>query len=158
MGRYVKPGMLRVTHDDPVVLPLAEKVVPGAGIGLSVKGSPLGDQLVVHSLAGAGDVERGVVVETSASTTLANNVSMAIIQASVNLVEITLPHPGEVLGWLTLVCVDNTAGVSLRPTPGTNLFDASNIDFNSTGDALIFASNRKDTWYCIARYTAQFEY
>jgi hypothetical protein len=154
----MKPGMVKVTHDDPVIAPLEEKVVAGPGTQLSVKAGPMGHQLVVHSLAGTDDVARGSVVETSASMTLGSDVSMAIIQASVNLVEITLPHPGEVLGHLTLVCVDNKAGVSLRPMPGTSLFDASNIEFNSPGDALLFASNRKDTWYCISRYTAHFEY
>ena len=126
---------------------------------MSVKASPYGSQIVIHSLGGnEGEGSRGTVLETSASADIGPDVSMAIITASVNLVELTLPHPGEVVGWLTIVCVDNRAGVSLRPTPGTNLFDASNIEFNSPGDALIFASNRKDTWYCISRYTAHFEY
>lgn len=158
MGLSRQPGLVKATHTDPVPLPLQEKIVPGQNTQVSVRNGPYGEQLVIHALSGSDEVSRGTIVETTASTTLSSDVVMAIVNAQVKLCEITLPHPGEVLGWLTIVCADNRAGVSLRPTPGTTLFDASNIDFNSPGDALILASNRKDTWYCIARYTAHFEY
>lgn len=158
MARFGKPGLVRVTHDDPVVCPLEEKVIAGPGTQISVKASPYGHQLVIHAIGAHEEAAHGTVVETTASKKLGPEVSMAIIKAHVQFVEITLPHPGEVLGWLTLVCVDNKAGVSLRPLSGTNIFDASNIEFNSPGDALVFASNRKDTWYCISRYTAHFDY
>lgn len=113
----------------------------------------------------------GEVVTLSGEAQVPNNATLVLIDASTIQAIITLPHPAEYLGWISLVCVDNSRGIVVKSpcqdmkasvaengeiyNSCTKIFDKSNIEFHASGDSIIFASNRSDTWYCIGKYNAQ---
>lgn len=171
MALIRNPDALRLFPDDPIPSFLGNKVFPGQGIALNRKTDKgFGSQVVISAINGAQG-SCGEVFQMSESGRVPNNASLVLIDASLNHVVVTMPHPAEVLNWIAVVCVDNSNGVEFKsavegepfvsPEDGvvvdcnTKIFDAKNLEFQAAGDSFVFASNRCDTWFCIARYASQ---
>lgn len=192
--------VVRLTHDDPVPNYIAAKIVAGDGIVITQKMADHVGLQAVFACDKPGAGSSGDVVTAEGDFQIPAKASLVLVNAASLPATVTLPHPAEVIGWLTLVCLDNSQGITLRAMnedaevqtlsvqdlkdkgvyrevneaehkhllhmihdgvmddhvidTRTKIFDKSNIDFHASGDSLIFASNRFDTWYCIGRYAA----
>jgi len=154
MARYKNNSLLRVGPDDGVDQYLENKVLPGANIAITYKqDKTYGKQMILSAVQGGGDPNNGVL-EVNNNVVVPNTVTLVLVDASEQSVEVVLPHPAEVIGQLSIVCVGNEHGIAITPPEGASIYDTSNIDLNVSGDSLLFASNRRDTWYCVARYAA----
>ena len=170
MGLTRNPDVMRLSADDPLPGYFTNKLIQGNGIKITTKTvGGIGNQLVFNCET---DVRgsSGEVYETYEDFNVPLDASMVLVNASKRMINLTLPHPSEFIGWLSIVCVDNSNSIQLySPDEGdvaevteegmicdssARILDKSNIEFRAAGDALIFASNRKDTWYCISRYSA----
>lgn len=178
MGLIRNPDVVRIAPEDPIPNYLAAKVVGGEGIVITRKIVDRVGLQAVFSCDKPSPGSSGIVVEASGDFQVPVNASLVIVNAASEPTIVTLPHPGECIGWLSLTCVDNSNPIQIKspnedfvPLPtatendgpvndgipvnvATKIFDKSNIDFQAAGDSLIFASNRFDTWYCIGQYRA----
>lgn len=98
------------------------------------------------------------LVEVNRSQQLEPKAGLVLVDSSKQHIDLTLPDACDSNNWLVIVAVDNTLGITLNVPPQSKFLDDSNIQFNNTGDSMIFASNREDTWCCIARYTSHLNY
>lgn len=85
-------------------------------------------------------------------------VSTIFVNAANEHVVITLPHPERIYGNVQVIALDNTNGIEVVPPCGVTILDTSNIQFNSTGDAVVFTSNDKDVLAAVSRYTSHLNY
>jgi hypothetical protein len=172
MGLIRSPDKLRLSDDDPIPSYLGAKVLSGQGITITrrVDGT-FGHQAIIackdNAVGSFGDV---FVVNSSGSTQVPNTASLVLVNTQLGSVDLILPHPAEVLHWISIVCIEKSNDIRLHtpnendkvisPDDGivvdssTKIFDQSNIEFQAAGDSLVFASNRFDTWFCFAKYTA----
>jgi hypothetical protein len=183
MGLIRNPDVVRIAPEDPIPNYLAAKVVGGEGIVITRKIVDRVGLQAVFSCDKPSPGSSGIVVEASGNFQVPANASLVIVNAASEPTVVTLPHPADCIGWLSLTCVDNSNPIQIKAlnedvalptfevnedgingsTPvndgipvniATKIFDKSNIDFQAAGDSLIFASNRFDTWYCIGQYRA----
>lgn len=182
MGLIRNPDVIRLTPDDPIPNYLGAKVVPGPGVVITRRAvRKVGYQAII-GLDQPGQGSSGTVFEAEGEVQVPSTASLVLVNAASVPAVVTLPHPGEVIGWLSVVCLDNSQGITLKSPDEdaavetlssafgledgvtndntnvldirTKIFDRSNIEFHAAGDSLIFASNRVDTWFCIGRYSA----
>lgn len=185
MGLARNPDILKLWREDPTPHYLGDKVFPGPGINITRRTHPeFGFQAILScdtGVVGSG----GLVIEVRGTAEIPNVASLILVDASEMPAIIILPHPAEVTGWLSVVGVDVSCGITLKtaneddPAPltaqskeekkekkgkkkktddpadtRTYIFNKENLEFRSAGDAFIFASNRRDAWYCVGRYAA----
>ena len=82
---------------------------------------------------------------------------MLLVSQQQNLT-LTLPHPAEVLGWLSLVALDTSYAIRITLPEETTILNDSNLHFNFAGDALTLLSNRVDTWMIVGVHRSHFYY
>lgn len=172
MGLTRSPDRIRLSDDDPCPAYLENKVLPGPGIKITRKtNGDYGNQAVISAIGdGQGSFGDVVTVNQEGFHQVSCHASLVLVSSANGPVDLVLPHPSEVLHWISVVCVDKTNDIRfhttneddkiLEPEEGvvvdsrTFIFDVSNIEFQAAGDSLVFASNRHNTWYCVAKYAA----
>lgn len=155
--RREKMEMLRISPNDMVESWLVNKLVEGSNIKIVERDSNEYGKQLVFSVPGAGEA-KGKMLELNQSAAVSSDVSLVVVYANTDeygSVQVTLPHPSEFSSsHLAVVCAANEKGISVVAPEGAKILDESNIDLNYGGDSLLFMSNLKDTWYCVARYSA----
>ena len=168
-------NLIRLSPDDPAPGYLSDKVCEGQGIAITQKLHPMfGAQAIFNVNIPCAPGMGGDVVVAEGEFLVSKDANLVLIDASKAKVTVILPHPAEVLGWIACVCLDNSVGIELKVVneddkvrdydegvaidTRTSIFDKKNLEFHMAGDAFIFASNRKDTWYCISRYCTSWYY
>lgn len=155
MGLIKNRDTIKLSPDDGEDQYLINKLVEGANVEFSIKDDPkYGKQLVLSvpgKVPGAGDN----TLELDNDGVILNEVNLVLVDTSKRRCNIMLPFAAEYIGWLSIVCVNNDNSFTLTAQDGDTVFDESNLACHAVGDALTFASDRKKTWFCIGRYSAQ---
>lgn len=172
MGLIRSPDKIKLSETDPISSFLGNKVLPGQGITITRRiDNTFGHQAVITCNDNApGSFGEVVFVNTPGFTQLPNTASLVLVDTQLGKVDLCLPHPAEVLHWISIVCVDrsneiklhtpNENDVVLEPDEGivvdsrTKIFDESNVEFQAAGDSFVFASNRCNVWFCVSKYSA----
>lgn len=114
MGLIRNPDIIRLTPDDPIPNYLGAKVQPGDGIVITRKVvRKVGYQAII-GLDKPGAGSSGIVFEAFGEVQVPCNASLVLVNAASQPAVVTLPHPADVIGWLSVVCIDNTQGIVLK--------------------------------------------
>lgn len=144
----IKPGLVKVSDDDTGVAFLENKVRAGANVILTKDSDNTGYKTLVFSVPNTVGCN-GRVIKVDNNVEIPNDVSLVLVDATLNSVTITLPRPAEVSGWLSLVCIGNEFGITVLPPEDVILFKP--IDLTHTGNSVMLASDRELTWFCIGK-------
>lgn len=169
---------LRISSTDWINGYLTTKIKAGENVSVDVeKNSDFGQQLVISANKSQGRR----VLKLDVDGVVDSDVYLVLVDASKNLVKVTLPVAHDYLGQLSIVCVDPTHGIELVSNLSTQnvIFDTSSIAFHAKGDSITLVSDRGQsipveenlveeenvsaptdglfpgTWYVVGRYAAQ---
>lgn len=177
MGELRKPTNygVRLGPNDPLPGYLKDKIEAGPGFKITEKMTKTVGLKAVLSVETSVAGSHGDVVVLKDSTPVPNTASLVLVDASEEAICVVLPHPAEVLGWLSVVCIDNSNPITFTTScegeageeievegeenhglvdESTKIFNKCGVEFKAPGDSFILASNRYDTWFPIARYSA----
>lgn len=155
-----KHGQALLSPDDPSSDYLINKLVAGDNISIAINvDEEIGQQMVFS----AG--QKKIVQTFNADGAICKDAFLVLIDASKSHVKLTLPVASSYTGQLSVVCLDPTNGIELHAESGNSIFDETNMDFKSKGDAITLVSDGilnqnsipapgTGTWYCVGKYTA----
>lgn len=150
--------LIKISPTDPQGEWLLNKLVEGPNVKFTKKISGYGEQLVV-SVPGDLPGRDGKILELDQTAEVAPDVNLVLVYANRDAtVEVILPDPAMCFTSLSIVCVVNERGITIKSKEGSSILDQSNMDLNYPGDAVTLMGNRRDMWYCVGRYHANWYY
>lgn len=151
-GRKGPDSFIKLSPEDGIEHHLCNKFAPGAGITLNTKFHPeYGEQIVISYGVGpgSGGSGEGRFQVVTSSTVLSPETVCAVVDASEEYCEVTLPSPALSSGWFSLVIHSAAKGVSVVSPDGTQHFDEYSFQ---DGNGYIFVSDYREKWYVAGNY------
>lgn len=151
-------GLIKISPTDPQAEWLLNKLIEGPNVKFTKKDSGYGEQLVISA---PGDLpgRDGKILELDQTAEVAPDVNLVLVYANRDAaVDVILPDPTMYFTTLSIVCVLNERGINIVAKDGSSILDQRNMDLNYPGDAVTLACNRRDMWYCVGRYHANWYY
>jgi len=156
--RQENVDLIKISPSDPQGEWLTNKLVEGPNVKFTKKESGYGEQIVL-SVPGMLPGRDGKILEIDQTTEVPLDVNLVLVYANRDsTVQVILPDPTMYFTTLSIVCVVNEKGIDIKAKDGSSILDASNMDLNYPGDAVTLMCNRKDMWFCIGRYHANWYY
>jgi hypothetical protein len=150
--------LIKISPTDPQGEWLLNKLVEGANVKFTTKETGYGEQLVI-SVPGDVPGRDCKILELDQTAEVAPDVNLVLVYANRDAaVDVILPDPAMYFTTLSIVCVANERGINIVAKDGSSILDQSNMDLNYPGDAVTLACNRRDMWYCVGRYHANWYY